>query len=156
MIEKTTSAITSFDLWLAIAGIHHYAFLVRKRELSPYHIAPGQLKILQTIYDLGSRVTLSDIAKEVERKLDVISRQTAIMEKDGLITRIRDTPKSRILKIELTEKGLDLLNIGEKSKSLDEIWSFVTQEECQQVNTVLNRMLTELKKHIRCLKSELL
>jgi DNA-binding MarR family transcriptional regulator len=67
------------------------------------------------------------------------------MEKDGLINKIKDTPKSRLLKIELTKKGRDLLKIRNESKVIDTAWSFLTLEERQGVYSVLYQMSTKLK-----------
>jgi DNA-binding MarR family transcriptional regulator len=67
------------------------------------------------------------------------------MEKDGLINKIKDTPKSRLLKIELTKKGRDLLTIRNESKVIDTAWSFLTLEERQEVYSVLYQMSTKLK-----------
>jgi len=76
------------------------AVLVRQRELSKYHIPTRQLYILKLIQELGEQATLSEIAKKVERKIDVISRQTVMMEKDGLIKErepaLKQTFKNRI------------------------------------------------------------
>jgi DNA-binding MarR family transcriptional regulator len=67
------------------------------------------------------------------------------MEKDGLINKIKDTPKSRLLKIELTKKGRDLLKIRNESKVIDTAWSFLTLKELQEVYSVLYQMSTKLK-----------
>jgi len=71
------------------------------------------------------------------------------MEKDGLIKRIKDTPKSRLLRIELTDKGLEMLKIGKESKTIDAILSALTEKEKQQVYTNLSKVLAKLKKGIK-------
>ena len=144
-MEKLTTSASNYELWLLMTKIHHYVVLVRQKELSPYHIPPQQLEVLRTIQSLGEKATLSRIAKELERKLNVISRQAVGMEKDGLIKRIKGTPKSRLLKIELTEKGRDMLNIRNESKVIDEAWSFLTEDERAGLYSVLSRMSTKLK-----------
>lgn len=137
-------AVTNFDLWLLIAEIHHGVFLVRQRELRPFGIAPQQLQILRTIQDLGADARLFEIAKRAERKLDVISRQSAIMEYDGLIKRTKDKPKSRLLKLELTEKGREMLKISSESKSLDAAWSFLTAKERLSLYSELKQLLSKI------------
>ena len=88
---------------------------------------------------------MSNIARELERKPNVISRQAAGMEKDGLIKRTNDTPKSRLLKIALTEKGRDMLNIRDESKIIDAAWSFLADDERQELYALLYRMSSKLK-----------
>lgn len=146
-MKERTSSVSNFDLWLLIAQIHHLMVLIRQRELSPYHIPPQQLQVLRIIQAIGSRATLAEIAKQAERKVDVISRQAVGMEKDGLIQRIKDTPKSRLLRIELTKKGLDLINICGGSKEIDGILSFLNKEERQQLWSILSKMFIKLKEH---------
>ena len=144
-MEKIPGTVSNYELWLLMGRIHHDVVLVRQKELSPYHIPPQQLNVLRTIQYLGEKATLASIAKELERKPNVISRQAAGMEKDGLIKRTNDTPKSRLLKIELTEKGRDMLNIRDESKIIDAAWSFLNEEDRQKLYAVLYRMSTKLK-----------
>ena len=94
---------------------------------------------------------MSEIAKNVERKINVISRQTISMEKDGLIKRIKETPKSRLLRLELTDKGQEMLKIGKESKTIDVILSALTEKEKKQVYVAFSKVLRNLKKGIQIL-----
>ena len=51
------------------------------------------------------------------------------MEKYGLMKRLRTIPRSNLLKLELTDKGLDLIKISGQSKSIDAILSSLTKQE---------------------------
>ena len=135
------------DLWLLMGKIHHKRVLVRQREIGKYHIPTRQLFVLRLIQELGAKATLSEIAKRVERKVDVISRQTVMMENDGLIKRTRVGAKTRLLKIELTEKGLELVKFSGKSKVMDEIISVLNQDEHQQLYTLLSKILVKLNEY---------
>jgi DNA-binding MarR family transcriptional regulator len=135
------------DLWLLMGKIHHKRILLRQRELSVYNIPTRQLYMLHLIRDLGSKTTIAEIARTVERKVDVISRQMVSMEKDGLIKRTKAVPKSRLLKIELTERGLELAKISGKSAAMDKIISVLGTEERQQLYSLLNRMLIAINEY---------
>ena len=135
------------DLWLLMGKIHHKRILLRQRELSMYNIPTRQLYMLHLIRDFGSKTTIAEIAKTVERKVDVISRQMVSMEKDGLVIRTKAAPKSRLLKIELTEKGRNLANISGKSAAMDKIISVLGTEERQQLYSLLNRMLIAINEY---------
>ena len=91
-MKQKTSGESSFELWRLIGRVNHLILLRRQRELRQHHIPVRQLHVLVTIRDLGPMATLSEVAKRVEREMNVISMQTSIMEKDGLITRIKNTP----------------------------------------------------------------
>jgi DNA-binding MarR family transcriptional regulator len=69
------------------------------------------------------------------------------MEKDGLIKRIQDTPKSRLLRLELTEKGLEMVKLVRQSEAIDAILSFLNKEDRQQIKSVLNRILVKVKEY---------
>jgi len=138
----------SDQLWLLLGKIHHKRMLVRQRELSPYNIPTRQLRMLSIIHDLGTKATLSAIAEKVERKVSVISQQTQNMEKYGLIKRVKDTPRSRLLKIELTAKGLNMIKIDRKSKAMEEIMSVLNTEERNQLHSLLDRLLIKLNEYL--------
>ena len=145
-IEKLT-LVPNHDLWLLMGKIHHKRMLLRQKELKEYNIPTRQLYMLQLIRDLGLKTTISEIAKTVEREVESISRQLVSMEKDGLIKRTRVSPKSRLLKIELTEKGIKLAKISGKSKAMDKIISVLNTEEQQILYSLLNRMLIAINEY---------
>jgi MarR family. len=118
--------------------------LVRQKELKQHHVPPRQTLFLYTLDSLGPKATLTKMAEAMERKTHVISRQSAIMEKDGLIKRIQDTPKSRLLRLELTEKGLEMVKLARQSEAIDSILSFLNKEERQQIKSILNRILVKV------------
>jgi DNA-binding MarR family transcriptional regulator len=84
---ETILPVTNYDLFTLISRIYHFLILARQRELSAQNVSPQQLLVLQTIQSLAEKATQVQIAKNVERKPDVISRQLATMQKDGLITK---------------------------------------------------------------------
>ena len=103
-MKETKLKESTFELWRLIGRANHSIFTHRQKELRQHHIPVPQLWVLIAIKELGATATLNEVAKAVERKPNVISLQTAIMEKDGLIKRLKNTPKSTLLKLELTRK----------------------------------------------------
>jgi DNA-binding MarR family transcriptional regulator len=97
---------------------------------------------------MGSNATLSEVAKHADRKINAICRQSIIMERDGLIERIKDTPKSRLLRMELTGKGRDMLKISKESKSINALYSVLSDEELQQTYSSLSKLFKKLKEGI--------
>ena len=142
-------ALYNLDLktWTLIGNLHHKMFGLRQKELSQYNITARQLHILRIIEGLGANSTISAIAKTADRKLDVISRQAIMLEKDGFIQRIKDTPKSRLLKIKLTEKSLELLKVVKQSEGMKAVLSVLSKEERQQLDSLLNQLQIKLNEH---------
>ena len=145
-MKKTTLTQSTYELWRLIGRANHSILLLRQRELRKHHIPVRQLLVLSTVKDLGSMATLAEVAKQLEREPNVISLQTAIMEKDGLIKRIKNTPKSNLLKLELTEKGWDIINASRRSKSIISIFSSLSGEEREQLESILNKIWLKAQK----------
>jgi DNA-binding MarR family transcriptional regulator len=142
-------ALYNLDLktWTLIGDLHHKMFGLRQKELSQYNITARQLHILRVIEGLGTNATIAAIAKAADRKLDVIYRQAIMLEKDGFIQRIKDTPKSRLLKIKLTEKSLELLKVVKQSEGMKAVLSVLSKEERQQLDSLLNQLQIKLNEH---------
>ena len=145
-MKNPTSSKSYFDLWLLVIKVNHLIMLAWQKEMDQYHIPARQFYLLRIIKDLGAKATLSELAKQVERRVNVISNQTIEMEKDGLIKRIT-MPKSRLLKIELTQKGLDIIKICSGTKSIDAIFSSLSGEQYQELGSILNVILNKLEKN---------
>jgi DNA-binding MarR family transcriptional regulator len=144
-MEDQTSLDLNFNIWILIGDLHHKMLQIRQHEVKKYNIPIRQLNIIRLIDELGPRARLVEIAKLLHRKSDVISRQSVSMEKDGFIKRIKETPKSRLLTLELTDKGREMLKINKYSDGMNLSLSDFTLEERQELHSVLSRMYTKLK-----------
>jgi DNA-binding MarR family transcriptional regulator len=143
-LKDETQYNSDLKLWTLIGDVHHKMFWLRQKELSPLGITASQLRILRVIECLGLKASIAELAKTVNRKVDVISRQTMILEKDGFSKRTKYRPKSRLFKISLTGKSIELLKIAKSSNGMKEVLSVLTMEERQQLELSLNRLSTKL------------
>jgi DNA-binding MarR family transcriptional regulator len=146
IMKKQNQLEHNFALWLLICKVSHDIILLRQRELNQYGIPERQLLVLRTIQRMGSNATLSMVAKLVERQDHVVSRQVMRMEKDGLVNRIKNKPKSNVLRLELTEKGLKMIKVADKSASISTIFSTLSKENRDQLESILNQILIEVEK----------
>jgi DNA-binding MarR family transcriptional regulator len=149
-MKTNTAASKSTDadqLWLLLGKIHHKIMLVRQRELGPHNITTRELRLLSIIHELGSKATISAIVGKVERTVSVIDHQTISMEKYGLLKRIRDNPKTRLLRLELTEKGLDSIKINQKAKAMQDIMSVLDVKQRRQLRSLLDKLLVKLNEY---------
>lgn len=147
-MTKIDRTARDFELWRLIGKVNHGILLLRQRELRKHHVPVRQLQILSTINDLGSKASLNEIAETVERRPNVISKQTMVMEKDKLITRAKKTPKSNLLTLKLTKKGLGLISCSRRSEAIQVIFSSLSDEEIQQLNSLLNKVLVSTDKYV--------
>ena len=146
MKSKTLSE-SNFDLWLLIGKVNHEIMLARQKELRQYNIPIRQTLFLYTLQSLGPKATLFEVAKAMERTVAVTSQHSAHMENDGLIKRIKNSPGSNLLRMELTEKGLEMVKLARKSKAIDTILFSLDKEGRQQTESALTRILVKAKKY---------
>jgi len=144
-MKRIVSHEANFKLWLLISQLSHSIILARQQELNQHDMPVRQYQILRIIQDQGVEATLSKISLEAERKANVISRITMRMEKDGLIKRTKIKPKSNLLRLELTQKGVDIVNASKESKSIDKIFSSLSSEEQKQLESILNKLIISCK-----------
>ena len=142
-MKETNLSKSNFALWLLMGKANHLLLLARHKELVQYQIPPGQLHILRAIYLLSPIATISGVAKELDRGVNVISRQTVSLEKYGLVKRLKTMPRSNLLKLELTDKGFDLIKISGQSESIDAMLSSLTWQERRQMRSILNKIITK-------------
>jgi len=146
-MNKMDSPASVFELWLLTGKAQHSIMLVRQREIRKYPIPIHHSHILYTIQALGSKATLFEVAKEVERAVHVISRQAVILEGEGLIKRIRISPSSKLLRLELTKKGFDVIKVAKDSKSIATIFSCLSKEEREQLESISKKLLIQSKNY---------
>ena len=103
-MTNKTLAQSNLNLFLSINSLNHSISLAGQRELNQLHIPLRQYQVLNTIKDLGPKATLTKVARRVEGEVHVVSRQVSRIEKDGLSSRTKNTPKSNLLTLELTKK----------------------------------------------------
>ena len=69
------------------------------------------------------------------------------MEKDGLVKKIREVPKSNKLSFDLTEKGLDAFNQSKDFKIDKAIMSVLSKEELKLLMALLNKIIKKAKQY---------
>ncbi|MFY9813928.1 MAG: MarR family winged helix-turn-helix transcriptional regulator [Dehalococcoidales bacterium] len=146
-MQKQILSESNFDLWLLIGRVNHEIMLARQKELRQYNIPIQQTLFLYTLQSLGPKATISEVAKAMERTLAVTAQHAARMENYGLIKRIKNSPRSNLLRLELTDKGLEMVKLARKSHCVDSILSFLDMAERQQMESELTRILVKAKKY---------
>lgn len=144
ILEQTISQNSSFYCRYLINEARHFLLQARKKDLSQYHVTPEQIQIILVIYTLH-KTTLAELAKLTNRTTNTLSNKMIKMEKDGLVKKTRETPKSTLLSFELTEKGYSVFDKG-KDKVTEEIMSVLSEEERQQLISILRNIIDKAKK----------
>ena len=145
-LEAKMSKNSSKYAWHLIGKASHLLFWVRQNELTPYNILPRQAYILSLLYNLDHKATLDELSRLTDRKTGTLSIIISRMERDGLVTKLRENPRSVLLKYELTKKGIDAYKISSKLKSEKAIFSVLSGEERQQLISILEKVITRSEK----------
>ena len=146
-IDKLMSQDSSVYARYLIGRVSHKMFWAQQKEMAQNHITPRQAYVLFVLANLGHTATLAELSKYTERGVSNISIQLTRMEKDGLVKKTRETPKSALLKFELTEKGSNLekrCNIKTSDKT---IMSVLSEEERQQLISMMNKLRNKAIKY---------
>ena len=146
-MEEITARDSSLYARLLLGRARHLMIKARTKELTPYHISPRQANVLFVLYNLGHKATLSELAKHTDREKNTLSIQLTRMERDGIVNKVRETPKSTLISFELTEKGIVTYNYAKKSKTIKQIMSVLSEEERQELIAILKKIINKAGKY---------
>ncbi|MGC4376852.1 MarR family transcriptional regulator [Fictibacillus sp. Mic-4] len=121
--------------------------IAQKHEESSYKMTPAKYHMLKVVYEKGKCMVV-----DISRKLELTSGATTInlnrLEEDGLIVRLRDKNDRRIVWIELSEKGKNLIEqvIKNRNTFWTRLLSPLTEEEKEQFVYLTEKITNELQK----------
>ncbi|UZW65442.1 MarR family transcriptional regulator [Priestia flexa] len=112
-----------------------------KYDLLPYHLTPTKETILKTVYDKESCI-VSDITKVLVLSPGAITIVLNQLEDEQLVTRIYKKKNRRSVWIELTEKGKDVVETLQQTRT--DFWlsilSHLTDEERSQYIHIMQKL----------------
>jgi DNA-binding MarR family transcriptional regulator len=133
---------------MLIGRARDFMLKAREQELAPYQITHRQAYVADILYNLGRKATLTELASYVDRGVNTLSYLMTRMERDGLVRRVREKPKSTLLKFELTERGEIAYKNSEKRESIKKIMSVLSEEEQQQLIILMQKLIKSAQESI--------
>lgn len=115
-------------------------FRARQKELKQYNISTSQGAVLFITKTLGEKATISEISRWLLRKPHTISEIVKRMANKGLVKKSKVPNRKTIIKVELTQEGLDIYQKAKKRQSFQNILSCLSQDERQQLISYLQRL----------------
>ena len=146
-MSEITSSNSILYSRLLLGKARHLLDRARQKELAPFRISSRQASILTVIEDLGENANLTELVTRTDRSINTLSIQLTRMENDGLVKKIREIPKSNKLRFELTEKGINACKEVKKIKSLKVIMSALSEEERQQLISLLEKIIDKAQRY---------
>jgi DNA-binding MarR family transcriptional regulator len=140
MMKSSSFSKRDYDLIGLLNQTTETIFRARQKELNQYNISTSQGAVLFITQALGEKASISEISRWLLRKPHTVSEIVSRMEKKGLIKKTKAPKRKSIIKVELTQNGLEVYQKSKKRHSFQNILSSLSLEERQQMLSYLQRL----------------
>jgi DNA-binding MarR family transcriptional regulator len=140
-VKKPRLSMTLSDgLWQILARTDHGIAKVRQKELHQYGITMNDAIVLFTVIRLKNLALPTNISRQLFWEPHTVSGQLNTMEKKGLVRRVKDLERKNLIRVEITEKGLEAYRQSSLRKSTRKLMSALSKEEQVQLWTLLAKI----------------
>jgi DNA-binding MarR family transcriptional regulator len=126
-----------YDAWILLSRVYHMIAKLRRLELAKYNIQPVQAYILLILHSLGGETSPTELARYAYEDKSAISDILIRMEKQGLITKMKEVAGNSRVKVKMTEKGEETLRLSSGREYLRQVMSVLTVENLEQLESYL-------------------
>jgi DNA-binding MarR family transcriptional regulator len=134
------SADEDYNLWVLLRQTRDAMVKAREKELEKYGISSIQAAVLFNVQAIGPEATPAEISRRLVREPHSVSGLLNRMEKQGLITRVKDLPKRNMVRVSLTEKGREAYELSTKRFSMHDTMSVLSEVEQSQLWSMLEKL----------------
>ena len=120
-------------LWQLMARTNHIVAKLRQKELRQYGMTMNEAVVLFTVIRLKKLASPATISRQLFWEPHTVSEQLKSMEAKGLIRRVKYLERQNLVRVEITEQGLEAYRRSAKWKSLRKAISVLTKEEQLQL-----------------------
>ena len=145
-MQGVSNVDEDYMLWVLMNQAKDTICAARDEELRPYGISPMNAAVLFVIQAIGSEATPAEIARWLLRRPNTISDLLNRMERAGLIRKTNDLNRKNMIRIAITEKGLQAYHKSTKIESVHRIMSCLSKEERQHMRSCLEKLRDEALK----------
>lgn len=131
---------TADNLWLLLARTQHIVSKIRHKELRQCGVTINEAAVLFTILRLKRPATPAAISQEVHWEPHTVSELLKVMEKKGTIKKVRDLERKNLIRVAITEKGIEAYLKSSQRKSTRQVMSVLTKEEQIQLWALLAKV----------------
>lgn len=128
-------------LTVLLGQVNSALYRARQEELRPLAIPMMHSAVLWVLKAAGDTVTPAEISRKLFRRHQTILELLSRMERQGYITVQRGPRKGGPVKVAMTEKGKEAVDLAwEKEKVVAEILSALSEEERNTFSAYLERI----------------
>jgi len=142
-MRNHSSSDQDYEIWVLLNQVRQVIFKAREKELRPLGITATQAAVLFIIEAIGNEATATELSRWLLREHHSVSGLLSRMEKEGLISRSKDSPSQNLARVTLTEKGRQAYYQSTQRVSIHNIMCTLSQEERQQLSSILKKMRAE-------------
>ncbi|MFE4690455.1 MULTISPECIES: MarR family winged helix-turn-helix transcriptional regulator [unclassified Streptomyces] len=125
---------------------------IQSRQLEPIGITPAQFRLLRTTAHYEGAPRMADLAE----RLDVVPRAVTTLvdglEASGRVRRAPDPTNRRVVRIEITEEGREVLRSmrAARKAAAEEILAPLTAEQREVLGGLLTALVDGMPERRRC------
>jgi len=142
-MKNHSSSDQDYELWILLNQVRDVLLKAREKELRPHGVTTTQAAALFIIETTGNEATAIEISRWLLREHHSVSGLLSRMEKEGLISRSKDSPSQSLARVTLTEKGRQAYYQSTQRASIRNTMRVLSQEERQLLSSLLKKMRDE-------------
>jgi DNA-binding MarR family transcriptional regulator len=128
------------ELWLNVSRTSAVLSHVVEQKLRPSGLSPTQYNVLRILRGAGDAgLVQHEVGERLVAQVPDVPRILTRMEKAGWIERVRGTADRRVMRVTLTQEGLELLNAVDPAMRAMELSLFrgMSEEQMRQMSDLL-------------------
>ena len=128
--------------WLLIHQCHRLLSRAENAAFVQVGLTTRKHAVLFALRNLKDPVTVTDVARWLDRNPNGISMLIDRMVKDGLVDRIKDMPDRRSVRLEITPKGKKAIIAGNQltRKVYKQIFGGISNSDFVKISAILERV----------------
>jgi len=139
-MEKIPPADQNYKLWLLLAQTKAALFKAREKKIGHY-VHHSQAIALVFIWTYNGAATPSMLSQVLSLEVQSVSGLINRMEKKGYVTRYKDPERKNVIRLALTEKGLQTAREVRQLDFVEAAMSRLSAEQQEQLKNCLTILL---------------
>ena len=148
-METNVATDQDYEVWVLLHQACSAMARARDDELGPVGISRMQAAVLFIVKAIKVPATPAEISRWLFREPHSVSGLLDRMEKQGLVTKVKDLERKNLIRVVLTDKGEEAYRRSRDMKAVRSIMSSLSEEEKKNLRgyleTLRNRALEELR-----------
>jgi DNA-binding MarR family transcriptional regulator len=136
------------DLWMFLNRTRHMIFRARQLELRRYRITPEQADLLSLVQAMDNKATPTALSRDLLKQPHSTGELVNRMAKSGLIKRVKDQDRENLVKVSITQKGLEAYKQSAKRGPIHRIMGKLTPEEKNEFRQYLGKICHQARQEL--------